>query len=436
MYGAMDDSSWQCPSCTFRNVGTVERCEICQAFTPRTNKWACVACTFVQSGDELRCEICNTPRPDRPPESHGNFIVDIDAPLTEAPRGPLIRQISFDRFPAFLRQISQRREFYCAICMSNVAETEKATLCCPHEYCKSCMENFITLEIKESRVLNVTCPGLQQDGSPCDAPFSPKDIKEIVDEKTWEKYERFVKMKTDDSYVACPRCNQLQKGSRFNPIMNCERKECNTEFCFIHSGAHKGETCAQYKKRTREEFKRDVAFVSETAINCPNICCRTPISKVSGCNHMSCTQCGAEFCYLCGGWYMLGFHFSEYNCLGCPDMQSAGGEPKNRATCARLTWRCIAWPFVLLCCSLPLAIIMALFICFQSCWLAFFILCCPCLAIYKCIMRRNTSLYITDHNRFNQLACMGPVACGYCIRGCGCGFPCACCLRSSWLCPK
>jgi len=335
--------------------------------------------------------------------------------------------------PNIVRQISGQREFYCEICMSNVLESEKTKLHCAHQYCKPCMVQYVSLEIKEARVLNITCPGQKQDGSPCDAPFSGKDIKEMVDEKTWEKYGRFLKMKMDDSYVACPRCNQLQKGSRLNPIMKCERKECEAEFCFLHSGAHPGETCAAYKKRTRLDFKRDLAFVQQTAINCPNSCCQTPISKVSGCNHMTCTQCGAEFCYLCGGWYMLGLHFSEYNFLGCPDMQSSNGEANSRATCERKTKRCFAWPFVLICCSLPIALLLALFLCFEGCWFAAFLLCCPCLAVYK-VRKRRDGLW--NETKFNQLACAGPVACGFVVRGCGCGFPCACCIRSNWLCPK
>ena len=34
--------------------------------------------------------------------------------------------------------------------------------------------------------------------------------------------------------------NQMQKGSRFSPIMLCQREECKAEFCFIHSNAHVG----------------------------------------------------------------------------------------------------------------------------------------------------------------------------------------------------
>eukprot|EP00456_Euglypha_rotunda_P057594 TRINITY_DN4765_c0_g1_i4.p1 TRINITY_DN4765_c0_g1~~TRINITY_DN4765_c0_g1_i4.p1 ORF type:complete len:439 (-),score=-0.43 TRINITY_DN4765_c0_g1_i4:10-1326(-) len=418
MYGAMDESSsttWECAKCTFLNPPSRNVCEMCLSVDSRTNTWSCTTCTFVQSLDSIRCEMCGAPRPG------ASVAIDIEPE-------PLVRQVSDLLFrPQPTRPV---REFYCAICMSSLPETQKATLACPHEYCKGCIEQFVTLAIKEARVLNITCPGQKEDGSHCDAPVSPKDIKEIVDEKNWEKYERFVKMKMDDSYVSCPKCNQLQKGSRLSPMMHCERKDCAAEFCFFHSGAHVGETCSQYKKRTKQDFKRDLAFVQETAIICPNMCCRTPISKVSGCNHMTCTQCGAEFCYLCGGWYMLGLHFSEYNCLGCPDMQSAGGEPNSRATCQRQSARCVGWPFMLLCCSIPLALLFALFACFEACWFAFIVLCCPCIVIYKYRVTNKRSHAAQE--TFKQWVCAGPVACGVLIRGCGCGFPCHCCLRTPW----
>ena len=51
--------------------------------------------------------------------------------------------------------------------------------------------------------------------------------------------------------------------------------------------------------------------------NCPK--CNTRIEKNEGCNHMHCTRCKFDFCWLCNREYKPG-HYEWYNLLGCPLM--------------------------------------------------------------------------------------------------------------------
>lgn len=46
---------------------------------------------------------------------------------------------------------------------------------------------------------------------------------------------------------------------------------------------------------------------------CPK--CKTPIERISGCNHMSCQICGTEFCYICGDLWSEHYEFicPKYN---------------------------------------------------------------------------------------------------------------------------
>ena len=48
--------------------------------------------------------------------------------------------------------------------------------------------------------------------------------------------------------------------------------------------------------------------------------CKVPITKNGACNHMTCTRCGAEFCWICRGPYRTHKKISPYNIsfqLGC-----------------------------------------------------------------------------------------------------------------------
>eukprot|EP00808_Paulinella_micropora_P026834 g80708.t1 len=294
------------------------------------------------------------------------------------------------------------------------------------------MEEYVTLEIKEARVLNVTCPGMT-DGKKCDAPFSAKDIKEIVKDKNiLDKYERFLKLKTNDNFTECPYCNQMQKGTRRQPRVVCERKECGKTFCFIHSAAHPNETCAEYKRKNKERFAADRKYLDENSIYCPNMFCRTPIYKTSGCNHMTCSRCASEFCYLCGGLYMGGLHFHELNCLGCPNQQSSDGGPNSNKSWRRSLKSLFGWPLMLILCSCPLACLLGLFLCFEACWAALFALCLPCILVKNCRLMRRESRRSVDE--FRTVACAGPVFCGLMWRACGCGMAgCRCCLQVKWL---
>lgn len=75
------------------------------------------------------------------------------------------------------------------------------------------------------------------------------------------------------------------QGSKRRPEMVCENQECKVTYCFVHrsvsfstglarltvrllcrSAAHPGETCTQYLKRNRDNFKRDDDAVKRDTI--------------------------------------------------------------------------------------------------------------------------------------------------------------------------
>lgn len=97
-------------------------------------------------------------------------------------------------------------------------------------------------------------------------------------------------------------------GNRFSKRLHCPK--CDNDFCYrCNEPWHEGRSC---------EDAQDALFAQHKAENhirgCPR--CAVPIFKLSGCNHITCTRCGHNYCYLCGGVYFGGVHFASWNIFG------------------------------------------------------------------------------------------------------------------------
>ena len=110
------------------------------------------------------------------------------------------------------------------------------------------------------------------------------------------------------------------------PVVKCV--ECDSEFCFFHSNAHVGQTCAQYEERIKEEEIKVIDCLKKLGTKqCPN--CGSHIEKDGGCNHVKCGQCGTCFCWLCLTIVddsTFPSHFQWWNLRGCPNLQLHEGE--------------------------------------------------------------------------------------------------------------
>ncbi|ULU08064.1 hypothetical protein L3Y34_019265 [Caenorhabditis briggsae] len=161
---------------------------------------------------------------------------------------------------------------------------------CRHQYCKRCVLRHTTICITEGRI-EVPCPGCSED-------IHPSDIKIITDDDRilYEKYEMFsvrrVLMTMDDMrFCPAPDCGFaviVPNGSRC-PRISCYNPRCQEEFCFdCKQFWHQGKACVEFSPNDPTSCRP-----------CPR--CQTLIMKANdgSCNHMTCTMCRAEFCWLC-----------------------------------------------------------------------------------------------------------------------------------------
>jgi hypothetical protein len=82
--------------------------------------------------------------------------------------------------------------------------------------------------------------------------------------------------------------------------------ECNMRSCFdCRALAHPNLTCKEYQAfLIAEQTPVDTATMNWFKKNTKRCTCNRPIEKNLGCEHMTCTQCKAEWCWLCGADYV------------------------------------------------------------------------------------------------------------------------------------
>ena len=89
-----------------------------------------------------------------------------------------------------------------------------------------------------------------------------------------------------------PSCSsgQIHEGGREKPIMTCDT--CGYKMCFVHQTPwHEGRTCEEHdteRKVSNAENRASERLINKTATLCPGMNCGIPISKVEGCDHMTC----------------------------------------------------------------------------------------------------------------------------------------------------
>jgi len=156
------------------------------------------------------------------------------------------------------------------------------------------------------------------------------EIKLIVDDDTFQKYEQFsfmAALKSEPNLKWCtnPRgCQNAMIGDASNPKMICDI--CKWEFCFLCSEPWHIGSCDEYQKWKVENGKVDLEFdkwAKNHSKPCPN--CKMMIQKNSGCNHITCASCRFQFCWLCDAKYTDN-HYDIYNVLGCPGLQFKGDD--------------------------------------------------------------------------------------------------------------
>eukprot|EP00051_Salpingoeca_urceolata_P031899 m.495770 g.495770 ORF g.495770 m.495770 type:complete len:669 (-) comp45611_c0_seq1:28-2034(-) len=214
-----------------------------------------------------------------------------------------------------------RQAVTCPICLDRFPPDETvAWPTCKHKFCRDCVLGYLRVKIQDGQVNSLNCPFVMDEGS-CGAPMPASTLEGLVDEDLFTKYGRFV-LNLNPNNRQCPKCDTDQVGSPEQLQMVCV--QCQYEFCFEHGDAHPNGSCAEYERRVAEVDKKSTRVIKQTTRQCPG--CGVATAYTGGCMHMTCTQCNANWCWLCGKQILGGgypMHFATWNVFGCPGRQFA-----------------------------------------------------------------------------------------------------------------
>ncbi|OCL11781.1 hypothetical protein AOQ84DRAFT_335379 [Glonium stellatum] len=177
------------------------------------------------------------------------------------------------------------------------------TAACTHEVqvCKECLTVWIESEFQSKVWDQIRCPD-------CRSQMQYEDIRKYAPPTIFRKYDRLstkAALETIPGFRWCTikgcKSGQVHDAGPEAPIFECMK--CRILQCVVHNRRwHEGETCAEYDYRTdgkqkKAEEQASKKVISETTKKCPG--CKWDIEKNYGCDHMTCTRCRHEFCWVC-----------------------------------------------------------------------------------------------------------------------------------------
>eukprot|EP00906_Rhabdomonas_costata_P024337 RCo035000 len=201
----------------------------------------------------------------------------------------------------------------CGICIDDVPSVQLLALACGHSFCSSCWKNYLAGKVQDGSSCTLThCP-FPKCTQVCDEAM----FQELLDEELFSRYRKFV-IRTyveDNPHITwCPGrdCGMAVISHDTHRLL--VRCVCGHRFCFMcKENAHAPARCDDLRdwlSRERGEGENSKWVLCNTK-PCPK--CQSPIEKNDGCNHMTCSKCRHEFCWIClGTWSQHGS--SWYKC--------------------------------------------------------------------------------------------------------------------------
>ncbi|XP_026397164.1 probable E3 ubiquitin-protein ligase ARI8 [Papaver somniferum] len=198
----------------------------------------------------------------------------------------------------------RQQKLTCGICFEAYHHYEMydvaAGAACGHLFCMSCWKGYIGTSVNNGPgCLKLRCPEPS-----CNAAVGQDMINAFACEEGKLKYSTYllrsyIEDNKEFKWCPAPDCGLAIKFE--NGSDSCDVTcECTYSFCWNCSKeAHRPVDCGTMEKwilKSNDESE-NVRWILVHSKPCPN--CKRPIEKDVGCNHMTCSICGFEFCWIC-----------------------------------------------------------------------------------------------------------------------------------------
>ncbi|XP_022243992.1 ankyrin repeat and IBR domain-containing protein 1-like isoform X2 [Limulus polyphemus] len=226
---------------------------------------------------------------------------------------------------------SAKKEFLCEICASFITkDKDPVHVPCLHNFCQSCWKGYLTVKIQDGDAHSIMCPAYK-----CPHLVPVDVIEKLVSPEMVRRYlqfdiEAFVESNPNIKWCPFPGCGQavrlpeneittpefvaIPNTSPPSPVSHAVDCGNGHYFCWeCLSEAHAPCDCDRWREwhakiaEIKPEELRTTCARTEDAANClwlvtnskPCPSCKSPIQKNEGCNHMKCSKCKHDFCWVC-----------------------------------------------------------------------------------------------------------------------------------------
>ena len=199
---------------------------------------------------------------------------------------------------AILSSMDRNSSFICKVCYNEFSSLKEGfSLGCGHVFCKNCFEMYLKSQVHDGPLCIIACCPEPK----CHQVVTAAAYKLFLDQNDAELYDRYLVR----NFI------EANKQYRYCPAANCEKIlssvgctsvgcTCGEETCF-RCGEEGHQPCdCETVRRWTEKCRNDSETANWMLVNtkqCPK--CHTRIEKNQGCNHMTCSQCRHEFCWIC-----------------------------------------------------------------------------------------------------------------------------------------
>lgn len=203
---------------------------------------------------------------------------------------------------------AQQTSSDCEICFTAMGPEESWRLGCGHTYCKDCLGRIVDGAIAERSTMQLNCPT-----PTCRSKMTHEDVRSISTDV--RKHQQIIEIRRQEEFNQNP-------AARHCPTPNCTHQflhqsgraqrmtcpQCGEVYCKNCLLEHPEViTCQEARTNRAQTEDANEGWLRNNTRECPR--CHAHIERIAGCNHMTCTRCRHEFCWLCmRNWPGYGQH--------------------------------------------------------------------------------------------------------------------------------